>query len=104
MTSEVDDEECVCTEKEERRLQRKFIERHLTNRPKKLKHKFLRELTSSRSSGLKHKRSAGEPTAEAEEVPVVDVLKQIAEEEIDEVDIIMEDITEEIHDLQVGIQ
>ena len=95
MSSEADD--CVCSEKDERRLQRRFIEKHITNKPRKMRHKFLRELAMSRrGNGLKYRRSA-----DLEEVPVVDVLKEIAEEEIDEVDIIMEDITEEIQDLEV---
>lgn len=117
----------------ERRLQRQFIARHTANKPaRKMRHKFLRELSnSSWRPALKSKRAAAdlleksadlleksadfieksadllEKSADLSEKSAdqltTDVLKEIAEEEIDEVDIIMEDISEEIHDLQLSI-
>jgi len=71
--------QCDCQEK---RLQRKFLDRHTS---KKMRRKqFIH----------RNRRSAEE---------VDDVLKEIAAEEIDEVDIIMEDINDEINDLQDSI-
>jgi len=77
---------CDCQEK---RLQKKFIQKHVS---RKLRHnKFI----NSRS-----RRS----TADGENVNDADhALKEIAAEEIDEVDIIMEDISDEIADLQQSI-
>lgn len=74
------EDECDCAEK---RLQRKFIDRHTS---RKLRHnKFV----------LRSKRSTHDDD--------FNVLESIADEEIDEVDVIMEDLTDEINDLQSSI-
>jgi len=75
---------CDCQEK---RLQKKFIEKHVS---RKLRHnKFI----NNRS-----RRSVNDNVNDADHA-----LKEIAAEEIDEVDIIMEDISDEIKDLQESI-
>lgn len=79
---------CNCQEK---RLQKKFIAKHVS---RKLRHnKFVINNRSRRST-----------TALSDNVNDADhALKEIAAEEIDEVDIIMEDINDEIADLQESI-
>lgn len=73
-----DPQDCDCAEK---RLQRKFIDRHAS---RKLRHnKFV----------LRSKR----------DIEDFNVLESIADEEIDEVDVIMEDLSDEINDLQLSI-
>jgi len=86
---------------DERKMQRKFLKKHIMGEPgslKKMKPRFLMTLPLMGQMATRRVRSVSnnEPTGDS----VVDaVLSDMSHEEIEEVDFLMEDISEEIQDL-----
>ena len=120
-TSGSNDDVCDCddneseyffsmAEKREKRLQRRFIKKHLATNGHRLRHKFIKDivrddddLTESVTNNRRSKRD--DSTNESQDPPSPDVetvLTDLADQDIVEVDIIMDDIYDEIKDLQVS--
>jgi predicted transcriptional regulator len=100
-------------EKREKRLQRRFIKKHLATNGHRLRHKFLKDIvhddvdedTVKSLSNRRSKRddSSTNESQDSASPDVETVLTDLADQDIVEVDIIMDDIYDEIKDLQVLI-
>ena len=100
-------------EKREKRLQRRFIKKHLATNGHRLRHKFLKDIvrddvdadsvTSLSNRRSKRDDSSTNESQDSSSPDVETVLTDLADQDIVEVDIIMDDIYDEIKDLQVRI-
>ena len=102
--------DCVCVdrndirERREKRLQRRFIKKHLATNGRRLRHKFIDGIDAENAAKNRRFRrddSKNDDQSSDASTDVETVLTDLADQDIVEVDIIMDGIYDEIKDLQV---